>query len=383
MQGLYCLHAQVLSAVAYPSTKDIYGNARPMDVETLIAAANLWTTNPYYNNRWVRSVLQASGPGGRGRAVNLNSDINSCIGSHYGSEFPGYLNGIVIGTDNTPAAPTDYFMGDLVVEGSDGAVAPGTKMDSLETGDDHYVNETNYVCSGFSQHWHFWPKKAMLLSSVDLKGYRTNAPGVITLNIYETHGYNDTEFLIATATADADGWTTDVAGDWYNFPLAAPVRLYPGIAYRFELTGTLVSPNCAYFRYKRYAAGDDAQIPSQDVISQRAWNHWTSGSTYYWIAIPMYKLNGSATPEINYGACGIENLVLAATSSFDIKRLFTNRSGEDISVQECGIMAMGGKKSTTGVGAFPYLIARDVIAPAITLSDDEILAVTYTPTITV
>jgi len=384
MQGLYCLHAQVLRDVAYPSTRDIYGNARPMDVETPVINSSLWTYPIGHYDKFVRSVLQVSSPGGRGRAINRIGIYNDGAVEFHSAEFPGYLNGIVIGTDNTPAAPSDFFLGNLIAEGSDGTIAPGSKMDSIETGDDTYVNENNYVCSGSSQLWYFWPKKAMLLSSVDLKGYRGGAPGDITLSIYETQGRYGTPFLIATATTNADGWTTDTAGDWYNFPLAAAVRLYPGITYKFELTGTQASPNCGYFRYKRYTAPDDNYIPSQDVISQRAWNYWTYGSTYYCVAIPMYKLNGSATPEVNYGACGIENLVLAAVSSFDIKRLFTNRSGEDISVNECGILAMGGKRDTgTTGGAFPYLIARDVIAPAITLSDDEILAVTYTPTTTV
>jgi hypothetical protein len=70
------------------------------------------------------------------------------------------------------------------------------------------------------------------------------------------------------------------------------------------------------------------------------------------------------------------------TAEFIIRRLFTNNSGGDVNVAECGIYAGCSWRPEYG-SSFPLCICRDVIAPAITVADGEVLAVTYTPRVTV
>ena len=70
--------------------------------------------------------------------------------------------------------------------------------------------------------------------------------------------------------------------------------------------------------------------------------------------------------------------------SFNIRRYFTNESGAEIDIAECGINspANDGQWGQSRNGGI-YCICRDVVSPAVAVADGEILSVVYTVAITV
>jgi hypothetical protein len=72
--------------------------------------------------------------------------------------------------------------------------------------------------------------------------------------------------------------------------------------------------------------------------------------------------------------------------SFSIRRIFTNASGEAVTVNSCGIYACATRyvyNSGASWTVYPHCIARDIVSPGVTVNNGEILAVTYTPQIMV
>jgi hypothetical protein len=62
--------------------------------------------------------------------------------------------------------------------------------------------------------------------------------------------------------------------------------------------------------------------------------------------------------------------------SFKIQRYFTNKSSGNVTIEECGIYALGGS-------TYSFCICRDIVSPAVVVATTEILLVTYTVGITV
>jgi hypothetical protein len=109
--------------------------------------------------------------------------------------------------------------------------------------------------------------------------------------------------------------------------------------------------------------------------------------------VPCFELWGTAQAELEYSGCEIFSYTVSdPNAEFKIRRLFTNNSGESITVNEVGIYAMATRKvscdydymASRYIGeVYPICIARDIVSPAIAVADGEVLAVTYTPQITV
>jgi hypothetical protein len=96
-------------------------------------------------------------------------------------------------------------------------------------------------------------------------------------------------------------------------------------------------------------------------------------------ALTTKVAHGEAAGTLLHGGTELYGLTIAATSSFKIRRYFTNVLGGDIPIQEVGIYTSGG---VTTDAQYQFCIARDVTA-AIVVSNTEILEVTYTVQITV
>ena len=89
--------------------------------------------------------------------------------------------------------------------------------------------------------------------------------------------------------------------------------------------------------------------------------------------------HGRSVGQIEYGGCELVNLtIINPDASLDIRRYFTNNSGNSIVVNECGLYAAG----TINGGSFSFCIARDLTG-GVTINDTEIFRVTYTLQITV
>ncbi len=91
-------------------------------------------------------------------------------------------------------------------------------------------------------------------------------------------------------------------------------------------------------------------------------------------------VHGDGAGEMWYGGTEVHPPVFVnPNGTMIIRRYFTNDSGGDITVEECGIYSPGLQSSHTH---YIYCIARDVTG-GIVVADTEILEVTYTVQITV
>lgn len=90
--------------------------------------------------------------------------------------------------------------------------------------------------------------------------------------------------------------------------------------------------------------------------------------------------HGAAGGQFLYGGVEIygESYV-NPNGSFNIRRYFTNISGGPITVNECGIYALG---YVSGIN-YPFCIMHDAVAPGVIVANTEILSVVYTVQITV
>lgn len=363
MQNFYLMHAQIPNATSYPSMKDNWGGNRSGDVETMATDYN--SSREAY---W-RSMLQVAGPAGDGAMMTSGPLGSSYVGVGDYSRLPGAQIGILIGSGNAPATPTDYALSQMICHGKGGSAASG--IQDQYTGSD--TEGTRDIYSGTNGDIYWKPVRSMIVTAITIKAYRIGTPGNITLSLrgsnYPKGGYAD----LGAVTVAAGGWAT-TPGDWYTFTLGAPVRVWSNFWYWIHITGTGTDgSNCIRLRGTNYSS---VSVP---LPSYRMWLYYYRSSNLY--SPGLVKITGACEPEIEYGATEIDNLVISnPNASFDIKRHFVNRSGENITVQECGINALSGNKNST---SYTTLIARDVIAPAITVANGETLLVTYTPQITV
>jgi len=83
-----------------------------------------------------------------------------------------------------------------------------------------------------------------------------------------------------------------------------------------------------------------------------------------------------ASELLHYGTMCQDPSVSGSDASFKISRLFENKSGSSITINEIGIYAMG-------AGWYSHCIARDVLSTGVTVNNNEILKVEYTIKVTV
>jgi hypothetical protein len=96
------------------------------------------------------------------------------------------------------------------------------------------------------------------------------------------------------------------------------------------------------------------------------------------------KVNhGKGAGQLEYGGCECINISFSdPNGQFTLRRYFTNASGGAVTINEAGIYAISTRDGTTRT-AWSFLIARDLVSPAVTVNDGEILRVTYVVQITV
>ena len=74
------------------------------------------------------------------------------------------------------------------------------------------------------------------LTRVSVKAFRTGTPGDVTMDIMGTTDGKPSEGVLGTVDVSANGWTTDSAGDWYNFDFSPAVTLTAGTPYAIVLS---------------------------------------------------------------------------------------------------------------------------------------------------
>ena len=95
------------------------------------------------------------------------------------------------------------------------------------------------------------------LTKVSVKAFKIGSPGDVTMNIKATTAGKPSGAALGTATTSANGWTTDGAGDWYDFIFDPAVVLDAGVMYAIEVS-----------------------IPTGNSVNQIIWRDDQSGATY-------------------------------------------------------------------------------------------------------
>jgi len=342
---LYLSHAQLVNSAPYTAAKIALGATLSLAQEKSLG------------------MLRVAAPGGYGHLMFSRSS------SEWGF-LAGHLIGIVVGSDGAPPAPTDHAMKQAIFHGQNGALAPGI-VDSYDTGDDQ--NSSNTYDSSKVYTPVFLPARGFRFSSAWFKMWRTGNPGTLDIELYNltrNSGSGESSFQINVANLDGNAISNVSPGDFYE-AVFAPVDLYPDCWYRLSVSAPAGNST------NKINVRQDASGP----------NHvrWRGSSDTG--SITLFRLSGSANPELLYGGCELYGMNIAhPNGSFSIRRIFTNASGEAVTVNSCGIYACAQRyvySSGPIWTVYPYCIARDIVSPGITLNNGEILAVTYIPQITV
>lgn len=366
MELLYIAHAQIQSA-APRTIYDITGGVRYTDVQS--------PTSGYGFRRLKPNLLIAS-PGGKSQVLVGEATQYSSGGTTYtfdpalGTIMPGELIGIQIGSANTAVTPTDKRLVSRIPHGRSAPVLVAARQDANLAGDssDQSLGSWNgcfYV-----------PKKQFDLTSVKFLMWRTGNPGNITIEVRTCRfGGGTTYTLLATTTTNGNTLPPAAPYEWREFVLPSPVTLLPGMPITIWCQQSAVT---AYMRKYYNTSGSYGYFTSKMPRFGP-----TDGSQYSTILMDLY---GTSPREIEYGGCDVSGLTVSnPNAEFDIRRLFTNRSGGDITVRECGIYAAFPdtyNSSFCGSGG-AVCICRDIVSPDVVVADSEVLAITYTPQITV
>jgi len=301
--------------------------------------------------------------------------------------LPGHLVGIQIGTDATAATPTDFELHERLGHGQRAAAAPATLIDSIIAGDTTGLTSTttNNILGMV-----YMPVRDCYLEQLDAMVYRSGAaPGNVVMRVYAiqnliaTTWTNPATILAVSNVVNANAWLVS-PGQFETFTFATPKKLYHGQIYLFVIyPSQAAAANYVGWRYGTLALSNYVQRVYMLAGTPGASLANTSG-------FPLFRLYGNADVEFEYGATDLFGKTVAnPNASFTLSRRFWNNSGTDnIDIQECGIYAPVTRywlnpSSDPRFSTFVTCVARDVIAPAVTVDDGESLEVTYTPAITV
>lgn len=383
---LYLAHSQ-LPAASPLNVLDVIGQARDIDGDSDIDGA-----------RSYKGILQVVAPSGDGAILvpmggaweKVNPDGLVAQPHHF---MRGENIGIEVGVGTTAVTPDDRQIEEKVFHGQNSSVGVNSKFDYYDEPSNHEwtIDSANDYVAAL-----IMPIRGFKLNSVKLLLYRAGNPGNIELNIRGVRAndmsddwYPETPSITSVVT---DGNTLPTASpyEWREFTLAAPIIMNPGFIYMFDIHAAGASGgNEVHWRDVEYGVGNEWGRYCIDMTTGGLGGTWYNQGDH----VPCFELWGTAQAEFEYSGCEIFGYTVAdPNAEFKIRRLFTNNSGESITVNEVGIYAMATRKKTCDydymatrhIGSVhPICIARDIVSPAIAVADGEVLAVTYTPQITV
>jgi hypothetical protein len=173
------------------------------------------------------------------------------------------------------------------------------------------------------------------------------------------------------------------------------------------LKGFVWCLNSAFTSAKATSAIQDTQGNIDTPISGYQWSFHPGGDSQYLfssssylktdevgivvgtgntpITVDDYKLasqiyHGSTSGKFEYLSCAITNLVVSgAAYSFDLQRIFLNSSGGSIDIAEIGIYS---RIYLSPSGNSNFMIIRDIVSAAETVTDGVYIKATYTFQIT-
>lgn len=195
--------------------------------------------------------------------------------------------------------------------------------------------------------------------------------------IFAYVNYNVDDITNNARSVDADQYAPSTADYGYKTTLA--VSALHGLADQYLCCGSRIHApgtyNAFYYRYNN--------LRSQDIGIQ-------VGTDSTPVALPDYKLgtrisHGQGAGELEYDGCEVMAPQFSdPDGEMVIRRYFNNNSGGLITVNEVGIhAAMTSRTAQSSRRAWPFCVARDLVAPGIDVANTEMLRVTYTIQITV
>ncbi len=377
LQMLYVSHYQIVAGGVPPSyiATTVDRQSAPIDILGVAAEGYFMTHN------------RIAAPPGFSPVEwpNKSAEAAGLVGSDLG---------IQVGTDNTAVTPTDRRLGHRVGHGRRAADGGDVTFETYIAGDnaDLQVYDTQWGAQEFI------PQCDFRCSSVTLRVWKSGVPpAALTVEIRGAGGDLDAvapiwqpgDVVLATTTIAAADISGVTPGDIEVATFATPVDLYAGHRYFIvchQIGGA--AGNRYNWRYQSITPTYERAWQPVSTNLCRRQNSANSGATWGQSTqeVMMFTAVGRSQGEFEHGGTMVGNLVIAdPNASMDITKFFVNNSGGAIDIAEVGIQSFSWQSGNGGNGnqAQPILIARDVVGPAVTVANTEILLVTYTPQITV
>ncbi|MBA7645512.1 hypothetical protein ES703_53270 [subsurface metagenome] len=364
LELLYMAHVHIADSSPYTMT-DIDGYARDVDHETRSE-----------NRDSKANIKIGATPGDSGMYCCPGMPAGSTSLPPHTTTIKGQFIGTQVGRGTTAVTPTDTKMEDRIFHGSHGIDGAPVLYTYYITGD----NEDGHhgIYPDYQEGQSFKVDKALHITSVKLKVFRTGSPGLMTVAIQkgDVDGKPDGVDL-GTKDVDCDAIAAASPGEWVTWTFAASIALEPWITYCIVVRGGVDYNNELNWR-------NDGSSPTYKrgnlLYSSDAGASWSTHGDDYMFEVWGQVEAGSAPLE--YGGCELIGLTFSdPNGEFTIRRYFTNHSGGSITVNEVGMHSVA-----TDYGykwAWAFLIAHDIVSPGVAVADTELLRATYVPQITV
>jgi hypothetical protein len=374
IQALYLAHTATLTAgaIACPDVAGFTSKIADQDVYSIGTSLS------------PKSNMLVASPSGEQTMQLFDGSVSSLTFDLIPSmwlNIPANLIGIQVGRGATAVAPTNAYLVDRIQHGT-GATAVAALIENNVAAENTDLSGSATISSvGL----YYIPLKSFSITSIRIKVWKTGNPGNVTASIrgfFKTSGgvpTIDATTLATSNVVNANLWL-GTPGQFEEFTFAAPVVLHAGLCYIFLITPAYASAgNLVNMRVGTVATFNSYRMGEARIISGVLGFNNNNAS---------FQPYGTTKAEFKYGATEISDFVVAdPNASFIIKRLFNNKSGESVEVNECGLyLPLGHRVADIGNHINQPVIvcaARDVIAPHIDVADGETLEVTYTPSITV
>jgi len=365
---LYCAHAQIQAASPYSMT-DIDGIARDVDSQAAGSA-----------DRRAKANLKIGAPPGISEVIchpgvatvsgTTTLKMEQCC-------IEGQRIGIQVGRGDTAVTPTDTKLENRIYHGSHGIDGAPVLYTAYNTGDDEDGHHGIYP--DFQEGQSFQVDKALHITSVKLKVFRTGSPGNMTVAIQKADAAGKPDGVdLGTKDVSCDAIAAASPGEWVTWTFAASIAIEPWTTYCIVVRGGVDASNELNWRND---GSDPTYTRGSLLYSSNAGATWSAPSTIDDYMFEVWGQVEAGEEQIEYGGCELLNITFSdPNGEFTIRRYFTNASDGSITVEEVGIYAVG--TDFNDCYAWPFLIARDLTG-GIAVADTEILRVTYVPQITV
>ncbi len=340
----------------------------------------------YHNN----NLRVGSLPGG----ASLYMGIDAYNDIAQAQTVPCSSLGLVVGNGTGAVTPTDERMGRVFGHGKRASDASPVIVESCTTGDDLDSDVYGNYWVGQA----IVPRLSHRITSVRVKIWRTGNPGDLTVRI---RGATQGEYYgggtrrpgsgadLATGTITQASIPTSSPGSFVECTFATPADLYMGRLYFIILTHA-GGDTSNHTHWRQDQAGPSYERAVMTRYGSFIANSYNGGSTWNPSDDKAYMFEeyGQSPGEFEMGGTELAEMNISdPTAQFTIRRLFANNCGQPLTVNEAGLTAFMGKVYNSSGYYYSsgdlFLIARDLVSPAIAVNNGEILRVSYVPQITV